>query len=125
MANHALPPPPAVEKLLHVAACLVGQSAKDAGGDVSFEACKTGVLPELAVKIGAYDPEAVAVVAPDATLTAIKEYIEANAVVPGEYPASLPALAPIATWVGKAIAAREAAITYYTEEKATQLETAA
>ena len=58
-------------------------------------------------------------------LAAIKEYVEANAVIPGEYPASLPALAPIATWAGKALAAREAAMTYYAEEKATALETAA
>lgn len=125
MAKHSLPPPPAVEKLLHVAACLVGLSAKDAAGDVSFEACKTGVLPELAAKIGAYDPEAELALAPDAMLAAIKEYVEANAVIPGEYPATLPALAPIATWAGKALAAREAAMTYYAEEKATALETAA
>jgi hypothetical protein len=126
MANHALPPAPAVEKLLYVASCLTGLSAaaKDAGGDVSFEAMKTGVLPGLAAAIAAYDSEAEVEVAaaPDAAIAAIKEYVEANAVVPGEYPASLPALAPIATWVGKAIAARDAAVGYYTEEKQTSLE---
>ena len=108
--------------MLHVAASLVGLSAKDAGGDVSFEACKTAVLPELAVKISSYDPEGEVAVAADTSLAALKEFVEANGVVPGEYPANLPALAPIATWVGKALAAREAAITYYTEEKQTALE---
>jgi hypothetical protein len=122
MARHSLPPSPAVEKLLHVAASLVGLSAKDAGGDVSFEACKTAVLPELAAKIGSYDSEGEVAVAADTSLAALKEFVEANGVVPGEYPANLPALAPIATWVGKALAAREAAITYYTEEKQTALE---
>lgn len=124
MATHSLPPPPAVEKLLYAAACVVGMGAeaKDAAGDVSFEACKAGVLPGLAAAIGAWDSEAEVAVAADTSLAAIKEYVEANAVVPGEYPATLPALAPIATWLGKALAARETALTYYTEEKATALE---
>ena len=100
----------------------MGSEAKDAAGDVSFEACKTGVLPGLAAAIGAWDSEAEVAVTADTSLAAIKEYIETNAVVPGEYPAMLPALAPIATWLGKALAARETAVTYYTEEKATALE---
>lgn len=124
MATHSLPPPAAVEKLLYAAACVVGMGseAKDAAGDVSFEACKAGVLPGLAAAIGAWDSEAEVAVAADNSFAAIKEYIEANAVVPGEYPAMLPALAPIATWLGKALAARETALTYYAEEKATALE---
>tara|TARA_A100001035_G_scaffold254252_1_gene227996 strand:- start:105 stop:686 length:582 start_codon:yes stop_codon:yes gene_type:complete len=124
MATHSLPPPAAVEKLLYAAACVVGMGpgAKDAAGDVSFEACKAGVLPGLAAAIGAWDSEAEVAVAADNSFAAIKEYIEANAVVPGEYPAMLPALAPIATWLGKALVARETALTYYAEEKATALE---
>ena len=100
----------------------MGPGAKDAAGDVSFEACKAGVLPGLAAAIGAWDSEAEVAVAADNSFAAIKEYIEANAVVPGEYPAMLPALAPIATWLGKALVARETALTYYAEEKATALE---
>ena len=77
---------------------------------MSFEACKTNILPNLAAAIGAWDSEAEVTVTPDSSLAAVKEYVEANAVVPGEYPATLPALAPIATWLGKAVTAREAAL---------------
>ena len=124
MAAHSLPPQPAVEKLLYACACMLGMGAdaKDAAGDVSFEACKTNILPNLAAAIGAWDSEAEVTVTPDSSLAAVKEYVEANAVVPGEYPATLPALAPIATWLGKAVTAREAALAYYTEEKSIALE---
>ncbi len=124
MASHTLPPLASVEKLLYAVACVVGMgaNAKDSAGDVSFEACKTGVLPSLAAAIGGWDSEAEVAVTADSSLTAVKEYVEANTVVPGEYPATLPALAPLATWLGKALAAREAALAYYTEEKDTALE---
>ena len=57
-------------------------------------------------------------------MESIKAFCEANALLdPAGYPTTLPALSALCVWLQKAIAAREAAITYFKEAKEKVIET--
>jgi hypothetical protein len=57
------------------------------------------------------------------SLAAIKALCDTNTLFEPVYPAHLPGLAPLSTWIKKAIEAREAAILYHKEVKQIDLET--
>jgi hypothetical protein len=123
MQDHVLPPTAAVSNLLYCVANILGVGANaKLGADPSWDAIRTVSLKEIAEKIGAYDAAAEASVSTDGSLASIKTFVEEKAVLPGEYPANLPLLPLLATWLTKAIAAREATLTYNTEELQVTLE---
>lgn len=72
----------------------------------------------------AFKPSLIKTVSRDASVEGIKAFCEANALFDvAAYPPSLPSLAPLCMWFQKAIAAREAAITYFKEAKEKIIET--
>jgi hypothetical protein len=82
------------------------------------------VLPQLAERITDFKPSLIRRVTKDTSLETLKAFSEATGILDAaNYPAHLPELVPLSTWLGKALAAREAAINYFKEAKNKTLET--
>ena len=124
--NHVLPVPASAVSLLSAVSMLVGSldGTKDVCGEISWEAMRATCIENLALSIESYNVSAEVTVSADNSVAGIKAFMEANG-VPGEYPATLPALSPMAAWLGKALAARDAAMAYNTEDLQATIETVA
>ena len=124
--NHVLPVPASVVSLLSAISMLVGslEGTKDASGDASWEAMRATCIDNLGAAMDSYNVSAAVTVSADTSVAGIKAYMEANG-VPGEYPATLPTMGPLAVWLGKALAARDAAMVYNTEDLQATIETVA
>jgi hypothetical protein len=106
LANHVLPPVPAVTNLVYVAAALVGSgdNAKDLYGEITWNNLINKCIPGLGLSLSAFDGEN----ADQAAIAEVKAFVEANAVLPGEYPPTCAICTALSQWVTKALAAADA-----------------
>jgi hypothetical protein len=107
LTTHVLPPVPAVINLAYTVSLLlgVGAGAKDVYGEITWKNLIDNCLPVVISKISsAFDATSV----DKALLAEVKAFIEANAVLPGEYPGTCAACTPLAYWLGKALAVADA-----------------
>eukprot|EP00605_Chrysophyceae_sp_TOSAG23-4_P002033 GSChrysophyteH1.ASY1.ANO1.2251.1 assembled CDS len=106
MASHVLPPAAAVTNLLYTASllCGIGESAKDLYGEITWNNIVTKCIPSLGASMASFDAETV-----DATVLGdVKAFVEANGVLPGEYPPTCAICTALSQWVSKAIGAADA-----------------
>lgn len=120
-----IPPSQSAANLLYWCGVIVGMDAttlKDVCGDISWDGLRL-VLPALIDAIKAYDPLAARPANKETSIAAIKAGAEAATLAdPSIYPAHLPVLVPLSTWLTKAIVAREAAVVYAKDINNTNLE---
>lgn len=124
MKGHVLPAPQAVANLFFAVASLTNTqvSLRDVCGDITWESVRLA-LPQIISSIAAFKPTAAYAATKDTSIAAVKAFIDAGNIFDGaQYPAHLPVLATLATWLQKAVAAREAAVAYYKEVKQINLE---
>lgn len=112
LAGHVLPATPAVTNLMYATAALagIGANAKDAYGEITWECIRTGCMPTLLEACGAKIDAWVAGQGDRAALDEVKAFIEANAVLPGEFPPACVACQAVSLWLTKAIAAFDAQV---------------
>jgi hypothetical protein len=106
LSGHVLPPVPAVVNLAYTTSllCGFGANAKDLYGEITWNNIITKCIPELGAGIAAFDGEAV-----DASVVAeVKAFVEANAVLPGEYPPSCAICTALSQWTTKALGVADA-----------------
>jgi len=124
--KHVLVAPKAVLTVYYVAGLIVGfdPAVGLLGTELSWDNIRSNIIPDLIEKLQEYDVSSVKAVSKTTnSLTAIKALCDANTLFEPVYPAHLPGLAPLSTWIKKAIEAREAAILYHKEVKQIDLET--
>ena len=118
LSRHALPAVPAVVNLLYAILLLtgIGAEAKDIYGDITWSNITTKCIPVLtssmgnavsAWKAGSNSPGGVSQDL-KAKLADTKSFIEANAVLPGEFPAHCSICTALSQWLTKAIGAFDA-----------------
>ena len=85
--------------------------------------CSQVALSKLAPAILDYKPSLITKVTRDCSLEALKAFCESAGILdPAAYPLHIPVLVPLGTWLQKALAAREAAMTYFREAKGKPIE---
>lgn len=128
LQKHVLPLPAIALHLLLAVSRLVGINAAtcctDVCGEPSWPVMREKMVMNLAAELAAFKAAAPRMgLAKAATTTAIKAQAEALGLLDAAaYPPSLPMLGALATWLGKALAAREAYIAYSAEALQTPLE---
>ena len=90
---------------------------------MSWDSVRANIIPDLIEKIKEYDASREKKVSRANSLATIKALCEANTLYDPIYPAYLPGLGPLSSWIKKANEAREAALVYHREVKQIELET--
>ena len=90
---------------------------------MSWESVRANIIPDLVEKIKEYDVSSVKAVSKASSLASIKALCEAHTLYDPVYPAYLPGLGPLSSWIKKANEARETALVYHKEVKQVELET--
>jgi len=112
LSGHVLPAAPAVTNLVYAVAALagIGGNAKDTYGEITWENTRSKCIPELLGAMGDSLAAWKAGGGDKAGLNEVKSFIEANAVLPGEFPAPCAICSALSLWLTKAVAACDARV---------------
>lgn len=102
ISGHVLPPSAAVVNLIYTLALLTGcnNDAKDLYGEITWINLINKCVPNLASGIASFNAE-------NFDVTETKTFVEANGVLPGEYPPSCAVCTALSQWATKAIGAAD------------------
>jgi len=127
--GHLLPLTQPCANLFYAVGALCGlpqYELRDVCGDITWGNIRAKILPRLPGLVADYScTEIRSGVTKESSTGGIKAFVEGNNLADvGAYPSAFPILGPLSQWVGKALAAREAASVYHKEVLQQALETA-